>query len=115
MANRAMMERDMASAPKACTCLCPYRPSGRPWADDRVVDAVKDADKERQKRDGSGGNSHLVCQEHRHKGADPVVDGVVTELGDGIVYSLPERQLDVRGKFRLLFNVGHCFLSFFLF
>ena len=84
-------------------------------ADDRVVDAVKDADKERQKRDGSGGNSHLVCQEHRHKGADPVVDGVVAELGDGVVYSLPERQLDVRGKFRLLFDVGHCFLSFFLF
>ena len=71
MANRAMMERDMASAPQR-TPAHPRlvlafalidRAVGH-GADDRVVDAVKDADKERQKRDGSGGNSHLVCQEH---------------------------------------------------
>ena len=67
MANRAMMERDMASAPQRTQGLyfrfCPYRPRAvGHGADDRVVDAVKDADKERQKRDGSGGTSHLVCQ-----------------------------------------------------
>lgn len=71
MANRAMMERNMASAPQRTQGLVLAfalidRAVGH-GADDRVVDAVKDADKERQKRDGSGGNSHLVCQEHRIK------------------------------------------------
>ena len=71
MANRAMMEREMASAPQRTQGLYLSLPlSTERSAMEPMIGSLmpsKMRTKERQKRDGSGGNSHLVCQEHRIK------------------------------------------------